>query len=248
MHLSFRSLAPTILLSAIALASVSHAEAQNNREPFRDPFPASRWCEDSGTACWRSPDESDWFNGIRIIADFDVRFLFQRGRNRFVQTGFLSLPKLAFEVNLYKSWVAFQIAIRGPGEIEIDSLSATRGVVRGNRGIIPSDIGLSAGFSFLDSSVALLFGRMVYDRRYFTIPKCADRAAVEAEVNRRRTAIAPVQASCLVAADLRDSYVYLTFQPLSAIRSGIKQGDEERSDTTGTAQASRSLWILPRLP
>jgi hypothetical protein len=168
---------------------------------------------------------------VRIIADFDVRFLFQRGGNRFVQTGFLSLPKLAFEVNLYKSWVALQFAIRGPGEIEIDSLSATRQVMKSERGIIPSDIGLSAGLSFLDSSVALLVGRMEYDRRYFKVARCTP-AEMQREEERRKESFA--RATCLLPRDEHDSYIYLTFQPLSAIRSGIKQNENRTEQEAST--------------
>lgn len=223
------------------------AEGQESTEGFRDPFPASRWCEDSATACWSGADERDWLNGIRIIADFDVRFLFQRGGNRFVHSGFLSLSKLAFEVNLYKSWVAFQVAIRGPGDIQFDSLSAIRGVLRNPERVIPTDMGLSAGLSFLDSSVALLYGWMDYDRRHFKASDCAAGPAEEAEKRRRA---AGSQAQCVLPTDKRDSYVYLTFQPLSAIRSGIKQGREEDDDTPESAPSSTAAipfhWTATR--
>lgn len=212
-----RALLPLVLI--INSAVPAHVQV-----PFSDPFPTSRWCEDSGTACWSNPARRDWLNGVRIIADFDVRFLFQRGAGRFTQSRFLSLPKLAFEVNLYRSWVAFQFAIRGPGQIEIDSLSPTRNRMVNRAGIIPSDISLAAGFSFFDSSVALMGGWMAYDRRHFTVGRCGVHEAHQ-EKQRRLTGSGTVTANCLLPPDERDTYIYLTFQPISAVRSGIKANE-----------------------
>lgn len=239
MWLSLRARLLGLLLPVVlstAFATTVHAQ---DEEPFRDPFPASRWCEDSATACWWDPDEHEWFNGIRIIADFDVRFLFQGGRNRFVQSGFLSLSKLAVEVNVYRSWAALQFAIHGPGAIQMDTFSAVRPLLKNRDGVVSSDLGWSVGLSFLDSSLALLWGRMEYDRRYFK--DLCPESEVQREIDRRK---AGAEARCVLSTDTRDSYWYLTFQPISAIRSGIKQGEEQAEDDTNEPETP-SAGVIP---
>lgn len=210
--------------------------AQEDSLRFQDPFPTDRWCSDSGTACWRSPDRGPPIaNGIRIIADVDLRILLQRGHNRFELQGFSRLSKLAVEVNLYKSWVAFQVALRGPGAIAFDERSEALSLLPTGTRDIPTDWGLSYGLSFFDSSIALVWGRLHYDDRYFRVPTCQTGFAEETERQRRdQNRLRPDTAfarNCVMRTELRDSYWYVAFQPVSGLRSAIKQRPPARSNS-----------------
>jgi hypothetical protein len=164
-----------------AAAAGAHAQAAAP-DPYRDAFTSERWCDDSGTACWRSPRESDWFNGVRFIAEFDLRFVYQGGRNRIDLPSLIALPKLAVEANIYRSWVAAQIAISAPGRIAVDSRSELRGLLRDTASAsVASEGGWSFGASFLDSSIALGRGRVYYDLREFAVQPCS-HAAEEFEI------------------------------------------------------------------
>ena len=177
------------VFAAIVATLLCHAPGpaqETDPDPYDNIFTSERWCDDSGTACWRSPRDSDWFNGVRFIAEFDLRFVFQRGTSRFEVQGLQALPKLAVEFNIYKSWAAFQLAITAPGTITLDSASRAALSVVETDGRVRTDIGFTAGFSFLDSSIAVGLGRLHYDLRGVR-PSCArEEAAIYSERERRR--------------------------------------------------------------
>jgi hypothetical protein len=190
MRIRKRSRLLFLVMPCSLLVPANRALAQDTvPDPYRDIFTSERWCADSGTACWRSPRESSWFNGIRFIAEFDLRFVFQPGRNRFDAAGLQALPKLAVEVNIYKSWAALQLAVTGPGTVTLDSASASRArLARDQHGSVRTDIGYTLAFSFLDSSIATGFGRLNYDLRG-AIPSCSREAeALNHERERWRNA------------------------------------------------------------
>jgi hypothetical protein len=175
--------------AAIVATLLCHAPSpaqETDPDPYDNIFTSERWCDDSGTACWRSPRDGDWFNGVRFIAEFDLRFVFQRGTSRFEVAGLQALPKLAVEFNIYKSWAAFQLAITAPGTITLDSASRAALSVAQEDGQVRTDIGFTAGFSFLDSSIAVGMGRLHYDLRGVR-PSCTrEEGAIYRERERRR--------------------------------------------------------------
>jgi hypothetical protein len=179
------------VLFGILLCATSTYGQDTVPDPYRDIFTSERWCADSGTACWRSPRESSWFNGVRFIAEFDLRFVFQPGTNRFEVEGLQALPKLAVEVNIYKSWVALQLAVTAPGTVHLDSASASRNRLALNGdGAVRTDMGYTLSLSFLDSSIATGFGRLNYDLRGSTPPCSQEEEALHRERERgRRTAL-----------------------------------------------------------
>ncbi len=236
----------------LALSQPVHAQ---DTQPYRDPFTSEIWCRDSGTACWLSPGRSRFFNGVRVIADVDLRILLQRGQNRFVAADFAQLPKLAVEVNIYQSWAAFQIALRGPGNIVLDTLSEARGLLTtGGNGSVPTDWGLSFGLTFFDSSIALVRGNVRYDSRVFRVPPCSPAASNRSDrklADDRETArlrakqVRPdttFRRLCVRSNEFSDSYVYVAFQPLSGLRSAIKRGDPPEGVPNNTTASSQLRW------
>jgi hypothetical protein len=178
-----------LALSLLLLAPGRAAAQDDDPDPYENIFTSERWCDDSGTACWRSPRETPWFNGVRFIAEFDLRFVFQRGRNRFDVAGLQGLPKLAVEMNIYKSWAAVQLAITGPGQVSLDAGSLRSRITPDPGGEVKTDMGYTLAFSFLDSSIAVGVGRLNYDVRT-SLPSCGreeEAAHREREGLRRRT-------------------------------------------------------------
>jgi hypothetical protein len=127
---------------------VASAQRDTTPDPYKHIFTSERWCDDPGTACWWSPRDSHWFNGVRFIAEFDLRFAFQGGRNRVDLPSLVAIPKFAVEVNIYKSWVAAQFALTAPGRINVDSRSELNHFLRDSTSLA-TDGGFSYGLSFL---------------------------------------------------------------------------------------------------
>lgn len=179
----------SLLALMLVLVPGRGAAQDDDPDPYENIFTSERWCDDSGTACWRSPRETAWFNGIRFIAEFDLRFVFQRGRNRFDVAGLQGLPKLAVEMNIYKSWAALQFAITGPGQVSLDAGSFRNRLTHDPGGEVKTDMGYTVALSFLDSSIAVGVGRLNYDVRT-ALPSCGreeEAAHREREGLRRRT-------------------------------------------------------------
>ncbi len=170
-------------------------------------FSTASWCEDSGTICWR---ERDWFTGIRIVAEFDLGFMFQDGQNMFEKGAAKSLNKIALEVGVYRGWVSAQIGVFEPGMTKIDKYSP---IVTGNKlnsaRVVDYNIGhkygAMLGLSFFDGLLAIGHGTFRYDKNYFDPNQYP-------LVNGKRD----------YGGDISDSFWYFSFQPVSGIRSVVK--------------------------
>ncbi|HEU4454028.1 MAG TPA: hypothetical protein VFR81_13255 [Longimicrobium sp.] len=190
-----------VLLNAPQLASQTPQED----DEFERPFSTQDWCADSATACWTDPADRAFFNGVRLVAELDLSFIFQGGQNRF-EGGIKNFGKIALEWNLYEGWVSLQTGLIAPGVIQFDNGSPAvqnlREPLRAERKV-RFDWGYVLGLSFLDGGISAGMGRFAYDRRDFVNPD-----SVAAHV-------------------LRDRFQYIALQPLSSLRSAIKR-DQDR--------------------
>ncbi len=236
-----RAAAGTALIG-LALVALPSSLSATQVETAR--FGVDRWCADSGTVCW---DGTETFSGIRFVLELDASFLFQRGANRFEGSGFRLLPKFAVEVNAYKSWAALQLALFGPSTVVLDRKSPARRQLVDTTQAVSVDWGFSAGLSFLNSSLATGWGRLFYDRRDFRTEACtprqrqliveAESAVAETESRIGKEAVDLQQLERLEDArdeardtchtNLRDSFVFFSFQPVSALRSSLKEAEEQ---------------------
>lgn len=198
------SRAAVLLILALAFPGIRDLAAQ---EAGTTNISARRWCADSGTACWSKPGDLSMFNGVRIVADLDLSFLFQGGRSRF-EGNIQTLPKVALETNLLGGWIALQVGLFAPGTIRLDERSEAAGVLverqRQSREV-HFDFGWVAGLSFLDGSLSAGFGRFHYDRRDFVAQDIADHL-------------------------LSDSFRYVALQPISSIRANLKDKETDEDD------------------
>jgi hypothetical protein len=201
-----RCLVRVLRSATVCIALLTHAQPALGQEGNANTksFSSARWCQDSGTYCWTDPAKSKWFNGVRIIGEVDLGWLMQGGGNRFANKGFSGLTKVGLEFNIYGAHVSAQTVLIAPGSIELDDKSplvTERRLPNGNRHI-DVDWGFAGGLSFFDGSISSGFGRLFYDRRDIR-PNATGRVA---------------------RGDVRDSYGYVSFQPVSGLRAVVKGG------------------------
>lgn len=208
--LAMRAASAAACLSSWA-ARVLAQVPEPNTTSGGDGFRSRSWCADSSTACWTPGDRRQYLNGVRIVADLDVGFLFQRG-NRF-ETSLKTLPKISLEFNLYGGWVAAQVGLIGPGRVTFDESSRDAiAALRSERQVVRQvgyDVGYLYGLSFLDGALAVGRGALRYDRRDFVPPDSLP-------LRLRGTGHL-----------YSDSYWYAALQPISGIRSSFKRSKSD---------------------
>jgi hypothetical protein len=151
--------------------------------------------------------------------------MFQHGSNRF-EVGLRGIPKIALEFNLVGGWVSFQTALMAPGKVTFDDRSdAVKGLVDATKGReVRYDWGLTLGASFLDGSLSLGYGWLKYDRRDFK--QYAELVELFPDSSGKGPARRQVSPPRVKSSLFRDSFLYAALQPLSGIRSGIKNSKE----------------------
>lgn len=212
-----------LMLNLLLCPSVA---AQATGASHQDLFPTSRWCEDSGTACWWDPGERSTFNGIRFLAEIDLAILFQGGGNRFEGGSIRNHTKLAVELNLYRSWIALQLAVMAPSTVVFDSRSPAVRKLQDTTGVrlVNTDWGGFLGLSFFDSSIAFGYGFFRYDRRDFRpLQPCTPEQLRDRDRIRGRS-------NCLTPGDTRDTFWYFAFQPVSTLRANLKGAKDQAEE------------------
>ena len=233
----FALLAVSIVALGVAPPTSAHAQAEPAGRPR--PFSSESWCADSGTACWGEGRRWRGLNGVRLIADVDLGYIFQGGSNQFAG-GLRGLPKIALEVNAIGGWVAAQVALIAPGTVTFDESSDAVRALRsgGTSRQVRYDWGWTGGLSFLDGSLSAGGGRLYYDRRQFR-----DEAALAREPEfsetvqlKRRTATGADTTLRVTRAKpslFREGFGYVSLQPISSLRASVKNGKTETSPNTG---------------
>jgi hypothetical protein len=206
-HADYRKAAAVAVVALVGAAvSPALAEGQDSGTSRAKAFSAAAWCADSGTACWSDADRRKYLNGVRVVADLDLGFLFQTGRNRFEGT-LKGNPKVTLEWNLIGGWVAFQLALTAPGTMQFDDRSpAVSALVprQKQERQVHYNWGGMVGLALLDGGVSVGLGRVSYDRRDF-----------RTDTTLKKTIY-------------RDSFGYVALQPISSIRANIKNSEDRQ--------------------
>lgn len=161
----------------------------------------SNWCKDSGTYCWFPT--FPFLSGLRIVGEPKFGYVFAGGKadNRISTEGFGRLNVIGLETNLAGSFLAVQLSVITPGKVTLDEKSPLRtsGRLDNKNGEISVDGGLALGLSLMDGIMTLGYGRVRFDKRDIANP---------------------------VSGEARNEYFYLNLQPISSIRTFVKQRKE----------------------
>ncbi len=177
--------------------TLTEADATVSEEVLR--LSTKAWCADATTICWRGP-ESRIGSGVRLVFEPQLGVLVQFGDDKFVDTNFKGLEKIGVETNLVEGYIGFQALFIYPSSVEFDaqSRSVLDSIVLDKSGKVDVEFGMAFGFTFLDGIIATGYGFLHYDKRDFREP------------------------ATLKGSTFGDGFFYLNIQPVSAIKSALK--------------------------
>jgi len=147
-------------------------EKQDSYRPAKEHgyFSSENWCHDQTTISFsESAKHRAYLSGIRIIFEPQFGTLVQFGDNKFKVDDLIDLPKIGFETNIYKGWMAFQFGVLYPSSIKYDEDSPivkNQCLITGND-VVDVEIGGTIGLSFIDGIIACGIASVRLEERDF---------------------------------------------------------------------------------
>lgn len=199
---------PTLLLLVTALLAGHPLPARGQGQtvvpqstPSDEDKTAMRtptWCRDATTICWS--ETRAMFAGIRFVFEPQLGVLIQNGEDKFDNANFRALEKVGVATTLAGRWIGLQALFIYPSAVQFDeqSPSRTNGRVVDAEGKVDVEWGGTVGVTFLDGIISVGIGMLRYDERDFVGSQGLDRST------------------------FRDSFTYVNFQAVEAIKGAIK--------------------------
>jgi hypothetical protein len=189
-------------LSSVQVLGQTPATPEGREAQAVARFSTAAWCQDALTVCTSGRTAHVSFSGLRLVFEPNLGIIFQNGENRFENTSFKALERVGLETNLRHSYIAIQALLIYPSTVDFDDKSPITGYIKNDSGRVGVDYGLSLGLSFLDGILATGIGYLNYDQR--------DLSDVnEAGVRQPK-------------GTTTDVYFYFNVQPVSAVRSALR--------------------------
>jgi hypothetical protein len=128
------------------------------------------WVQDQTTISFgEKRKKKNCFSGIRIVLEPQLGVLLQNGKNQLEANTFDDLSKIAFETNLWKGWVSFQVGLIYPSTVGFDSKSdiVKNSHLQSGDAKVSINYGTTFGLTFIDGVISVGYGTVFLDSRDF---------------------------------------------------------------------------------